>query len=124
MDELLTLDACTLPTPDRAVRLAEFDDVFRRHVTAVQREGRAAQPRLVRLTSRHVVEHAEFLNWTRSLRSRIAWRSGRDGSDLDILATELGQLDWQTREHVRHARLLLESWFVHEADAHRIAPAT
>ncbi len=39
MDELLTLDACTLPSADRPVRLSEFDDVFRRHVRAVQRDG-------------------------------------------------------------------------------------
>ncbi|KGN37760.1 hypothetical protein [Knoellia subterranea] len=28
MDSLLTTDACTLPTTDRPLRLAEFDDLF------------------------------------------------------------------------------------------------
>jgi hypothetical protein len=28
MDDLMTTDACTLPTADRPLRLAEFDDLF------------------------------------------------------------------------------------------------
>ncbi len=39
MDELLTTDACTLPTVDRPLRLAEFDDLFRESVVAVERDG-------------------------------------------------------------------------------------
>ncbi len=82
-----------------------------------------APSRLVRMTSRHVVGYVELVDWTQSLRSRVSWCVGRDGSELDILATELGQLDWQTRAHVRQARLVLENWFVNAADAHRVAPA-
>jgi hypothetical protein len=37
VEELLHLDACALPTADRPVRLAEFDDVFRTSVRSVER---------------------------------------------------------------------------------------
>jgi hypothetical protein len=43
MDALLTTDACTLPTPERPLRLAEFDDLFREHVVAVDRQGLTAR---------------------------------------------------------------------------------
>ena len=39
MDVLLTTEACTLPTVDRPLRLAEFDDLFRESVVAVERDG-------------------------------------------------------------------------------------
>lgn len=39
MDNLLTTDACTLPTVDRPLRLEEFDDLFRESVVAVERDG-------------------------------------------------------------------------------------
>ncbi|WP_028650851.1 hypothetical protein [Nocardioides halotolerans] len=32
-DDLLTTDACTLPTLERSLRLAEFDGLFARHLT-------------------------------------------------------------------------------------------
>ena len=37
MDDLLNTDACTLPTVDRPLRLAEFDALFEQSVTAVER---------------------------------------------------------------------------------------
>lgn len=39
MDDLLTTDACTLPTVERPLRLAEFDDLFRESVVGVARAG-------------------------------------------------------------------------------------
>ena len=39
MDDLLNTDACTLPTVDRPLRLAEFDDLFRESVLVVDRDG-------------------------------------------------------------------------------------
>jgi hypothetical protein len=39
MDELLTTDACTLPTVERPLRLAEFDALFAETVTDVERHG-------------------------------------------------------------------------------------
>ena len=39
MDELVTTDACTLPTAERPLRLAEFDELFRRSVVGVDRDG-------------------------------------------------------------------------------------
>jgi hypothetical protein len=39
MDELMSIDACTLPTPERPLRLAEFDDLFRESVVEVDRDG-------------------------------------------------------------------------------------
>jgi hypothetical protein len=39
MDELLTTEACTLPTVERPLRLAEFDELFRESVVAVDRDG-------------------------------------------------------------------------------------
>jgi hypothetical protein len=42
MDEFLTTEACTLPTVDRPLRLAEFDALFAEAVTGVERgEGHA-----------------------------------------------------------------------------------
>jgi hypothetical protein len=34
-----SVDACTLPTTERPVRVAEFDDLFDASLTAVRREG-------------------------------------------------------------------------------------
>lgn len=39
MDDLTLIDACTLPTAERPLRLAEFDDLFRQTVVAVDRDG-------------------------------------------------------------------------------------
>ena len=39
MDELLTTDACTMPTVDRPLRLAEFDSLFADAVRSVAYEG-------------------------------------------------------------------------------------
>ena len=44
MDPLWAPDACTLPTVDRPLRLAEFDDLFARSVVGVDRvDGRSAR---------------------------------------------------------------------------------
>jgi hypothetical protein len=37
MDELMTTDVCTLPSVDRPLRLAEFDELFRESVCRVDR---------------------------------------------------------------------------------------
>lgn len=39
MENLLTTDACTLPTAERPLRLAEFDDLFATSVRGVRRRG-------------------------------------------------------------------------------------
>jgi hypothetical protein len=39
MENLLTTDACTMPTVDRPVRLAEFDALFSSTVRRVERRG-------------------------------------------------------------------------------------
>ena len=39
MEALLTTDACTMPTPERPLRLAEFDELFAAAVRAVERRG-------------------------------------------------------------------------------------
>ncbi|MFC5728156.1 MULTISPECIES: hypothetical protein [Nocardioides] len=39
MEHLLTTEACTMPTADRPLRLAEFDALFSRAVRDVQRGG-------------------------------------------------------------------------------------
>lgn len=46
MDDLLDTDACTLPTADRPVRLAEFDELFAQHVRTVERHGDALRLRM------------------------------------------------------------------------------
>ena len=62
MEDLMNTTACTLPTVERPLRLAEFDDLFRENVVAVDRDGLSAQlslrgatglrDRVVDLTSR------------------------------------------------------------------------
>lgn len=39
MENLLTTDACTMPTAERPLRLAEFDDLFATSVRSVRRRG-------------------------------------------------------------------------------------
>ncbi|MER6974490.1 hypothetical protein ACFVDI_04565 [Nocardioides sp. NPDC057767] len=39
MENLLTTDACTMPTAERPLRLAEFDDLFATAVRTVERRG-------------------------------------------------------------------------------------
>jgi hypothetical protein len=39
MESLLTTDACTMPTAERPLRLAEFDDLFATAVRSVERRG-------------------------------------------------------------------------------------
>lgn len=39
MENLLTTDACTMPTAERPLRLAEFDDLFATSVRGVLRRG-------------------------------------------------------------------------------------
>lgn len=47
MEDLLTTDACTLPTQQRPLRLAEFDDLFARAARSVTRQGLAVRIHLV-----------------------------------------------------------------------------
>ena len=47
MEPLLTTDACTLPTTDRPLRLAEFDDLFATAVRRVERRRDAVRLHLV-----------------------------------------------------------------------------
>lgn len=47
MDDLMTTGACTLPTPERPLRLAEFDDLFSSSARAVTREDHRARIHLV-----------------------------------------------------------------------------
>ena len=46
MENLLTTDACTMPTAERPLRLAEFDDLFATSVRRVERRGSAVRLRL------------------------------------------------------------------------------
>jgi len=46
METLLTTDACTMPTAQRPLRLAEFDDLFATAVRRVERHGPALRLRL------------------------------------------------------------------------------
>lgn len=46
MENLLTTDACTMPTPDRPLRLAEFDALFSSAVRDVERRGVAVRMHL------------------------------------------------------------------------------
>jgi hypothetical protein len=46
MDDLLTTDACTLPTAERPLRLAEFDALFADAVRRVERDGDLLQLRM------------------------------------------------------------------------------
>jgi hypothetical protein len=39
MENLLTTDACTMPTAERPLRLAEFDELFATSVRTVERRG-------------------------------------------------------------------------------------
>jgi hypothetical protein len=39
MDDLMSTEACTLPTADRPTRLAEFDDLFAESAREVSRDG-------------------------------------------------------------------------------------
>ncbi|WP_035917475.1 hypothetical protein [Knoellia sinensis] len=39
MDSLLSTDACTLPSPERPLRVAEFDELFASHVHQVEFSG-------------------------------------------------------------------------------------
>jgi hypothetical protein len=43
MEPLLTTDACTLPTAERPLRLAEFDELFASAVRRVERRGDAVR---------------------------------------------------------------------------------
>ena len=47
MESLLTTDACTMPTTERPLRLAEFDDLFATSVRTVARRGSAVRMHLV-----------------------------------------------------------------------------
>jgi len=65
MDPLLTTEACTLPTVERPLRLAELDDLFRAHVVDVRRDG---------LTTRLTLSGAE------GLRDRVTDLAARESS--------------------------------------------
>lgn len=47
MDNLLNTDACTMPTEQRPLRLAEFDDLFATAVQRVERRGRDIRLHLI-----------------------------------------------------------------------------
>ena len=47
MEPLLTTDACTLPTAERPLRLAEFDELFATAVRRVERRGDEVRIHLV-----------------------------------------------------------------------------
>jgi hypothetical protein len=83
--ELLTTDACTLPTADRPLRLAEFDTLFATAVRRVERRGSG-----VRL---HLAGGEGLVERVRDLTAREAsccsfFAFGLDGTDdgltLDI----------------------------------------
>lgn len=44
--DLLTTDACTMPTPERPLRVAELDALFASAVRSVERRGRDVRMRL------------------------------------------------------------------------------
>lgn len=46
MENLLTTDACTMPTAERPLRLAEFDALFASAVHGVERRGDSVRMRL------------------------------------------------------------------------------
>ena len=46
MEDLLTTDACTMPTAERPLRLAEFDDLFTTAVRSVERHGHDVRMRM------------------------------------------------------------------------------
>ena len=46
MDELMSTDACTLPTADRPFRLAEFDALFAASVRSVEWDGNTVRMHL------------------------------------------------------------------------------
>jgi hypothetical protein len=46
-DDWVPADACTLPTADRPLRLAEFDDLFARALRAIERPDAPGHARLV-----------------------------------------------------------------------------
>lgn len=46
MENLLTTDACTMPTAERPLRLAEFDALFASAVRSVERHGKDVRMRL------------------------------------------------------------------------------
>lgn len=47
METLLTTSACTMPTAQRPLRVAEFDALFEGHVRAVERDPELVRMRLV-----------------------------------------------------------------------------
>lgn len=46
MDDKMIPDACTLPSAERPLRLAEFEDLFARHVRSVDRDRDGERVRL------------------------------------------------------------------------------
>jgi hypothetical protein len=79
--ELLTTDACTLPTADRPLRLAEFDTLFATAVRSVERRGSG-----VRL---HLAGGEGLVAEVRDLTAREAsccafFTFGLDGTDDDL----------------------------------------
>jgi hypothetical protein len=47
MEDLMTTEACTLPTAERPLRLAEFDGLFASSARTVARDGHGVRIRLV-----------------------------------------------------------------------------
>jgi hypothetical protein len=84
MDELMSTDACTLPTAERPLRLAEFDALFRVNVRRVERDND-----LVRL---HLSGHDGLLETVRDLAEREAaccsfFTFVIEGTDDDLVLT-------------------------------------
>ena len=81
METLLNTDACTLPTVERPLRLAEFDALFATAVRRVERRGRD-----VRM---HLRGEAGLVEEVRDLTERETWccsffTFGIDGTDEDL----------------------------------------
>lgn len=81
METLLTTDACTMPTAERPLRLAEFDDLFATAVRAVERRGTD-----VRL---HLVGAAGLVDRIQDLTARessccLFFTFAIDGTDADL----------------------------------------
>jgi hypothetical protein len=82
MDDLLTTDACTMPTAERPLRLAEFDSLFAAAARSVRRDDHGR----VRI---HLVGEPGLLDQVRSLTERETaccsfFTFTLEGSDGDV----------------------------------------
>jgi hypothetical protein len=84
MDDLLTTDACTLPTAERPLRLAELEALFAEAVRGVEPDGDVVR---LRMTG-----PAGLYDRVRDLAARESaccsfFRFDLDGSDADLVLT-------------------------------------